>query len=472
MSLEAGNRLRDQFGWNFYCGGMKNGDQVLDAFITGSDQVLIATTAASSGLDVDVSTVILYQGAFDAITATQQAGRPGRRPGSIGRCIALVSKSATTSKTTDDNVIAWNTFINTRGCRRMAIESYIDSCWRQPCYGTEERCDNCTITDNDDFSAVSHPKLTTPEWAFNNTIKSPTSNSTLNPRGYCDTEMWSTPPIKVRKLQVLEEELFALSSKRARTVDRDAISLSSVPPTLGSGKSSDLSSLGDSFKTISSVSTGDAVHKSHDLPHSFPTATSTEQQLVWDQLQKWNKQQSVTVKDLRIVDAVKTLGQDNVRCVYCWFYQIGRHNNHTWGFCQYRQQALPNASTKALDGLKITMKRYWKRSAMVSLLTGFHMNCWTPLSSLHPAANFNMSTDCSHTGLLLGLVEAGLQDRRVGQRIGDQFRLYPGQEEGQRAETLIKPSPDRDISIVLWDVFLLFYGFRQQLEGETVTELV
>jgi ERCC4-related helicase len=46
------------------------GQKIIDTFNSGQDRVLVATTAAGSGWDTNVELVILWEGAFDTITAT------------------------------------------------------------------------------------------------------------------------------------------------------------------------------------------------------------------------------------------------------------------------------------------------------------------------------------------------------------------------------------------------------------------
>jgi superfamily II DNA or RNA helicase len=465
MAIETGQRLHDQFGWTFYRSGIEEGSTVLDSFITGSERILIATTAASSGLDVDVSTVILYQGAFDAVTATQQAGRAGRTPGSVARCVVLVSRETIPRKALDDNKIAWNTFIATRDCRRAVIESYIDSCWRQPCNGVEERCDNCTLTDIAHVESIPNLKVMTPRWAFDNTIKDSISTSTLSPRNRYDTDMWSTPPTKIRKLQVLENRMLSPPGKRVRTMDTTALALPLVACSSGSTNSG-RSTRDESFEIISSTSTMDVVHHTPSVPALSPTAITIQQESIWDQLQRWNQQQSSTLKQQRIITALITLQEKRVWCMFCWFYQLDRHDNHTWGTCAHRQRRLSGVGVKELDMLKYNMKKHYRLSTTPTILRGIHLNCWAPLKDVHPSGRFEMQKDCSLTGLMLGVVESGLQDKRIGQQVGALFRLHHGQSEQQRAEALLRPSPDRDVSIVLWDAFLFFYGFVEYIVVE------
>jgi hypothetical protein len=108
------------------------------------------------------------------------------------------------------------------------------------------------------------------------------------------------------------------------------------------------------------------------------------------------------------------------------------------------------------------MKRYWRLPTTPSVVLNIHLNCWVPLRPLHPAGNFDFQRDCEYAALLLAVVETGLRDSGIGRLVGDMFKLSPAHDEQMRAETLLRPSPDMDSSIVLWDAFLLVYGYGRR----------
>ena len=63
--------------------------------------------------------------------------------------------------------------------------------------------------------------------------------------------------------------------------------------------------------------------------------------------------------------------------------------------------------------LKLNMKEQYKLLPAGSAVGRIHNNCWTPLGSLHPDAEFTIGKDCLLSGVLLGLVPTGLQDEHI-----------------------------------------------------------
>jgi hypothetical protein len=496
-SYEAGKRLESRFDWGFYHGGMGDeGQKIMDTFNSGQDRVLVATTAAGSGWDADVELVILWEGAFDAITAAQQGGRAGRTTGKIGRCVILIDRGAASPKSLGPGTIAWNTFLTTDGCRRVALESYLDDCWRPPCHGTEERCDNCTVTDIDDFDfdIVQTPRMDSsgPRWAFQNTIAQ-SSDSLLNPH---DTERWSSPPSNIKGVQALgsiiqdaandTERGTSIRSKirTLRAVDdsddepptkrvkgaRTEKSVIQAPLTSSGGIIVQDSLSSESFDMISSASSLESllgmvpsVMPASVLPalvlQAPPVALTSRQR--WDAVLAAYRADP-TLKRQRIIQAMSWIRANRVWCVHCWFYRQPRWDDHTWNSCRSQQDTNPGIGGPQLDGLKITMKRYWRLPTTPSVVLNIHLNCWVPLRPLHPAGNFDFQRDCEYAALLLAVVETGLRDSGIGRLVGDMFKLSPAHDEQMRAETLLRPSPDMDSSIVLWDAFLLVYGYGRR----------
>ena len=245
MSVQDGDDLASATSWPFYHGKSgAEGRLYMERFSTSkSSSVLIATTAAGSGWDVDVELVVLYQGAFDAVTAIQQGGRAGRRPGTVGRCVTLLASNRRPRASQQPGTVAWETFLATNGCRRVALETYIDDVWRPPCQEEERKCDRCWVTPQpalrplppqmvlemephwsfDDWTNLS-PVLqgeedtggpTGASWAFQNTLYAEESGSSELP-GPADTEPLSSPPTRVRKLQELCEAEDVMYVKRVK----------------------------------------------------------------------------------------------------------------------------------------------------------------------------------------------------------------------------------------------------------------
>ena len=453
LSLAVGEHLHAQFGWSFYHGGMKDeGRDIMAAFNAGTSRVMITTTAAGSGWDADASTVILYGGAFDAVTAVQQAGRAGRQPGLPAQCVVLLDQSNTARAATDMKGIAWNMFLTTRGCRRVAIESYIDDCWRPPCYGNEQKCDNCSGSADRVQQFTPQQQALPTEWAFHNTIKSSSSTSS----GYRHTDWSSMSDMSTTKTGN------SMSPPRKRKRDDDQGKVTPLPihydPELD--KVTDTSFSSEGFEILSSPSLAIAVKKTSNSQIPAALQPIVQHQPSWDQLLAWDKHESKVSQRFRMITAVKTIGREKVYCIFCWFHQLGKWDIHYWDGCPNRKQMDPVISYHDLDMLKLNMKKQYRLLPVGSAIGKIHNNCWTPLGSLHPDGDFAMGKDCEHSGLLLGLVQTGLQDVHIGQQLQSKFAIHPRDPEQVQGRSLLRPSQhDRD-SIALWDLFLLVYGYR------------
>jgi hypothetical protein len=464
LSCTAGEDLEERFGWRFYRGGMKEeGKELLKAFDAGSENVLVATTAAGSGWDTDARLVVLYGGAFDAITATQQAGRAGRVAGTIGRCVTLVNEDAVPRKVVGPAAIAWSTFIMTRGCRRVAIESYIDDCWRPPCHDIEEKCDNCAVLGIDNFDTIRTPDLVSlgVAQAIGNTIHG-SNSSLLDPH---DMELWSSPPEKFRKREAPEDKFVSPPRKREKVMGIRMAPLEPEQATFSSDEHSRSTLLSGSFEMLSSSSTGHLLQDLQDSPLVSKMTASMNSQSTWNRLLAWDVKESTTRRQDRVTAALCSMQTERVWCVYCWFGRLDRFGtNHHWDACATRRRDMPNVGKKELDGLKLTMKNYFKSPQTPTSIKDIHLNCWAPLQGLHPPkGHFDMRQDCVQTGRLLAVVETGLRDAQIGKLLSEKFRVHAGDNEITKAVALLRSSPGIDSSIVLWDAFLLLYGYRTQM---------
>ena len=533
MSVEDGERLARITGWSFYHGKSgEDGCRAMDRFWKADAfDVLIATTAAGSGWDVDVQLVVLYQGAFDAVTAAQQGGRAGRRPGTVGRCVTLLSKQRWPRPSQAPGTVAWEMFLATNGCRRVALETYIDNTWRPPCREGEEQCDGCLAGvvpeprpvqpaaapeldphwSFDDWTNLS-PGLPDEDnagatWAFQNTMYvEETSSSEL--RGPADTEIWSSPPPRVRKLQELGDAEEAQDMKRVKpnpvlvphTASRQVHATTttfSMPPMPGdfvippvaqaTGRQTARSvTVEDETRRLlaNPLSTPNPPGASYNAPIALEVGTmvpatnaveAVSQLLlddidtargVWDQALAFERQQAAVAADQRVVTALAAMTVDGASCVYCWWVRAAPWTHHGWESCARRRNTMPAWDTKRLDGLKIRMKKVIRLPETIcAVLTNkIHINCFAPFGrgKIHSTAYFDFNKDCIHTQRMLMVVLMGMQQEPHGAQIAARFHLELTMGEDQMARALIRTplTSYGNGTMVLWDAFLFCWGYR------------
>ena len=123
-----------------------------DAFCDGQTDLMIATTAFGTGIDIGNVTVVVHYGhCFDIEQLQQQACRGARRPGETARSTLLISpaahaKLATEGASGPEGRKVLGKYVVTQGCRLQVLSAYFDGDPGRPCSElTPEHalCDNC-----------------------------------------------------------------------------------------------------------------------------------------------------------------------------------------------------------------------------------------------------------------------------------------------------------------------------------------
>jgi hypothetical protein len=539
MSVQDGEHLASTTGWPFYHGKSgAEGRQYMERFsMLESSNVLIATTAAGSGWDVDVQLVVLYQGAFDAVTATQQGGRAGRTPGTVGTCVTLLASNRQPRASREPGTVAWETFLATNGCRRVALETYIDHVWRPPCREEEQKCDRCWLGVQpeprpippqavlemdphwsfDDWTNLSPDLLggedagehTGASWAFQNSLHAEESGSSELP-GPADTELLSSPPTRVRKLQELCEAEDVMHVKRVKPDsilvpctplsqrDYTATPTFSMPPMPGgfeipapaqmvnqqtaqnmaiehetqrllAGPPLAQSLPGTSYNAPITLDAGTMVPASNAVEEASRLLLDNADRVreIWDQTLCCEREGAVLAASDRVIAALITMQAERAACVYCWWLRAAPWDGHQWGDCARRQAKMPVWDTKKLTGLKIRMKKVLRLPETVCEVSRLiHVNCFAPIgrgSSLHPPGNWNFKDDCLNTQRMVMVVLMGLREKRHGGQIGNRFRLALTLGEDEMARRLIRSVGDTGVTMVVWDAFLFCCSYRSCL---------
>jgi len=408
-----GDMLSEQCQWPFYSSKVSRtseGRDILRTFVTASHPtILIATTAASHGLDTVVDLVVIWKMPFSLITAMQQAGRVGRQPQRPGKCLFLLDRppSPPSKESSKLGYPALYEFLTTTLCRRHVLAKYFDGDFGYFCRGLDIYCDLCQTPPLSRSVAPSVPPTSSLARAFANTL----NDSSLETGSTIASD--ATPPTLPSPQVISESPCRGCSTGRRLGNYIPCSTCSEVPPSHAEPSFSELSDSLEypsipSSSFLRALPSPIGLHPSSGPvlprvgPSSSPTAPVLHPKDLWSvtNLAKIRAARPQTPRHVFTATMAQIELDLGVRCHLCWFARRSGFQSHWFRECDLFQQLVHVhlAESKALR------KGVLDRAGSFAT-KDIHYHCNSSIKGFHPG---EFKNPCFRAGLLWAIVEWAL----------------------------------------------------------------